>query len=282
MDPVTLKHQVNELVPSDVQQILAKTGIRDEHIFPTPVVLEARPTLVGYYRLITGVSQKDFYRPATGMSPFRKMENDGRIGPDERSRLPEFCEAMAKILAEFIRGIAPAFARRDVHDLQMLTLGSYFYGRSNNTVGQLATQGVFLAIAESAGRHITERTGTELTVTSPSGRTFNISLASDPDVRVREKLEEAWDNTLAIEIKGGVDNANVYNRGGEAEKSHKAAKSRGYPECWTIIKTKGIDFEKLRSGATNTDAWFDTSEILARQGKDWDDFHRRLTTMLGI
>lgn len=61
VDPCVLKNQLMEFVPSDVQKLLASAGIRDEEVFPTPVLLEACPTLVGYYRLLLGVPQKSFY-----------------------------------------------------------------------------------------------------------------------------------------------------------------------------------------------------------------------------
>jgi hypothetical protein len=52
VDPNEIKTQLMTYVPSDVQQILAAAGVRDEHVFPTPIVLETQPTLVGYYRLL--------------------------------------------------------------------------------------------------------------------------------------------------------------------------------------------------------------------------------------
>src|SRR2546425_3431730 len=55
VDPVELKKQLAEYVPVDAQSILAEAGIRDEQVFPTPVLLEAAPTLVGYYRLLVGL-----------------------------------------------------------------------------------------------------------------------------------------------------------------------------------------------------------------------------------
>jgi XcyI restriction endonuclease len=61
VDPNELKTQLMTYVPADVQQILAAAGVRDEHVFPTPIILETQPTLVGYYRLLLGVSQKSFY-----------------------------------------------------------------------------------------------------------------------------------------------------------------------------------------------------------------------------
>jgi hypothetical protein len=47
IDPKTLKRQLSRYVPSDVQQLLAAAGVRDEHVFPTPIILETKPTLGG-------------------------------------------------------------------------------------------------------------------------------------------------------------------------------------------------------------------------------------------
>jgi hypothetical protein len=49
IDPNTLKMQLSPYVPIDAQKILAAAGVRDEHVFPTPIILAAKPTLVGYY-----------------------------------------------------------------------------------------------------------------------------------------------------------------------------------------------------------------------------------------
>jgi hypothetical protein len=46
VDPSTLKVQIGEYVPDEAQRILAMAGIREEAMFPVPVVLEAKPTLM--------------------------------------------------------------------------------------------------------------------------------------------------------------------------------------------------------------------------------------------
>jgi hypothetical protein len=74
IDPAKLKEQVSTYVPADAQRILAKAGIRDEHVFPTPITLETTPTLVGYYRLLLGVPQKTFYGGGTGMGPSNRWK----------------------------------------------------------------------------------------------------------------------------------------------------------------------------------------------------------------
>jgi len=77
IDPAELKAQLVQFVPPAAQRSLAASGIRDEHVFPTPVVLEKAPTLVGYYRLLLGVPQRAFMAaaPAWGLSsPWKPTE----------------------------------------------------------------------------------------------------------------------------------------------------------------------------------------------------------------
>jgi XcyI restriction endonuclease len=77
IDPNVVKHQILTYVPPAAQRILAAAGVRDEHVFPLPAILEKKPTLVGYYRLLLGISQKRFYRKGTGMGGFKSMETRG-------------------------------------------------------------------------------------------------------------------------------------------------------------------------------------------------------------
>lgn len=282
IDPKLLKSQLLIYAPVDTQKILAAQGIRDEHVFPTPIILETKPTLVGYYRLLIGVGQKSFYRGGTGMGPFQRMENEGILTPSTKKIIPAFCVAMSRVLADLIRAIASTLTSRDIHELQLLTLGSNFYGSANNTIGQAATRGVLEAIAAALKGYVTNQTARSLTIAISNRRTFLVTLASDPDVSVQETTGGKLKNLLSIEIKGGSDAANVYNRGGEAEKSHQGAKQKGYAECWTVIRTTGIDIHKLQRGSPSTAAWFDTSQILAQTGKDWNEFSRRILNILGI
>ena len=283
VDPNALKVELTTYVPADVQRILAVSGIRDEHIFPTPLILEAQPTLVGYYRLLLGTPQKTFYGRGTGMGRFRRMEEGGTISSATRLMIPDFCTAMSVALAELVRRISPAITPRDVAELPLLTLGQLFQGGNNNAIGQAAIKAVFLAIADIVDGLITIRTDTRLEVKTPQGRRFVIALAGDPDVRVQEiDADESLDNLLSVEIKGGADKSNVYNRGGEAEKSHQSARRAGYQESWTVISMADIDVDKLKGGSPTTNAWFDTAQVVAKSGEDWLDFQGRIQQILGI
>ena len=282
VDPNVVKAQLAAFVPPDVQRSLAASGIRDEHVFPTPVVLEDQPTLVGYYRLLIGVPQKWFYASGTGLSLFRSMEVRGTINQAQLDALPQFCEVLSVSLTELVRRITPVMTPRDVRELPLLTLGQFFQGGNNNVIGQVAIKAVFLAIAEIVDSVITTRDDSELRLTTATGF-FLIALGADPDIRIQEIDSDGTvlHNLLSIEVKGGTDKSNAYNRGGEAEKSHQTAKRGGYQECWTVIGMNGIDVHKLKGGSPTTDAWFDTAQVVARQGSDWDEFSHRVQELVG-
>lgn len=281
-DPDLVKTQTLKYAPKDALQLVAAANVRDEHVFPTPAVLEAKPTLVGYYRLLLGASQKSFYRSGTGMGTFKSMELAGTMTDKQREALPEFCRVMCMQLGELVRQLSPAVTPRDVGELRLLTLGSQFQGANNVTIGKQATADVFLAIADTLKAYVTERTERKLVVRNSAGRRVVIALASDPDVRIQVEDGEALRNKLAIEIKGGTDNSNAHNRAGEAEKSHQKARKQDFRDFWTVIAMKGLDANKLRAESPTTNSWFDIAQVLGRAGRDWDEFRSRLADAVGV
>jgi hypothetical protein len=282
IDPTVLNQQLTDYVPADAAQILGAAGIRSEEVFPVPIILEARPTLVGYYRLLLGISQKGFYKGETGLATFKRMEEDGVITERHKEKLPELCHEMAGSLADLVRQLSPTVTDRDVHELPLLTLGSKFYGSNNNAIGQQATRDVFLAIADIVEPHITARGERSITVQNAAGRTVHIALAADPDVAITEDFEGGERKKVALEIKGGTDRSNAHNRAGEAEKSHQKARNEGYIDFWTVIAKKGLDMTTLQSESPTTRSWFDAAQVLGQEGEDWDDFRSRVAGEVGI
>jgi hypothetical protein len=157
LDQDVVKEQIREYVPDDVQKILASAGLRDEHVFPVPAVLEAKPSLVGYYRLLLGAPQKSFYKGSTGMSRFKAMEELGTISKGARPWVSEFCRAMTKPLADFVRGI-PKITERDLRELPLLTFGSQLQGSNNTQIGKTAMRDVFVAVKEIVAKYIVTTT----------------------------------------------------------------------------------------------------------------------------
>jgi hypothetical protein len=281
LDQRAVKGEASKFVPADVQQRLAASGLRDEYVFPLPSVIGNKPTLIGYYRLLLGAPQKSFYKGATGMSLFKSMEEIGTMPKKQAALVPEFCTAMAKPLAELVRNI-PSFSDRDLRELPLLTFGSQLQGSNNTQIGKKAMQEIFLAITEILKKHVTKKEPSRLTLRNASGRTVFVSLAHDPDVCVQEQVEGRIHSKVAIEVKGGTDVSNAHNRAGEAEKSHLKAKKRGFKDFWTIISKTGLEMYKLAQESQTTTEWFDVTELLARQGKDWEEFRQRLAGAVGV
>jgi hypothetical protein len=200
IDPNALKRQLSRYDPSDAQQILAAAGVRHEHVFPTPIILETKPTLVGYYRLLLGVSQKTFYGTGMGLSQFKSMETRGVLSDRQKEMLPTFCKAMSEGLAELVRQMSPSITSRDVAELPLLTIGAKFQGSNNNAIGKQATVDVFLSIGEIVKDSIIKREDRRLTVRNASARAVVIALASDPDVRIQEEFGGKLRNKVAIEL----------------------------------------------------------------------------------
>lgn len=282
-DARQIKEELSRLVPSDAMAILASAGIRDEHVFPTPTVLEKKPTLVGYYRLLLGSPQKTFYGFGSGMGQFKAMEVDGTLTDRQKNLLPDFCASMCGALAELARQIDPAVTKTDVRDLPLLTLGQQFQGANNNKIGQDATRNVFLAVKEIVRGRAVDVTKGQIALKNASGRRVLLAVASDPDIRVEEEAAGGVTHkNVAIEIKGGADKSNTHNRAGEAEKSHQKAKQDGFRNFWTLISLKGMDLAKLRKESPTTNEWFDVAQVLARSGPDWDRFQEHLVQAVGI
>ncbi|MGH9791172.1 MAG: XcyI family restriction endonuclease [Candidatus Acidiferrales bacterium] len=282
LDPAELKEQGSKFIPKASQKVLAAAGIRDEHVFPLPLVLEARPTLVGYYRLLLGAPQKSFYAGNTGLGQFRSMEARGTISGKQKLALPEFCRAMAVSLSDLVTQMSPIITPRELNDLPILTLGAQLQGANNTRIGREASESVFRAVADIVAKQTKKREATKLYIRNSAGRVVLIILASDPDVSIQETVGEKMHNKVAIEIKGGTDKSNAYNRAGEAEKSHQKAKRKGFRDFWTIISTKGVDSATLRNGSPTTTSWFDAAQVLGKSGDDWDEFRRRIASEVGV
>lgn len=223
-------------------------------MFPVPAVLEHKPTLIGYYRLLLGISQKRFYRAGTGMGAFRSMEERGHFNTKRRPPLESFCAQMSEQLADLVRQISPKITMGDVNELPLLTLGAQFYGGNNNTIGRKATLDVFLSVAEIVKDFIVTQDAKKITIVNASKRKVFIALSTDPDIRIQEEFEQALRNKVAIEIKGGTDVSNTHNRAGEAEKSHQKAKKLGFRDFWTIISKAGLNVEKLKHESPTTNS----------------------------
>lgn len=51
-----------------------------------------------------------------------------------------------------------------------------------------------------------------------------------------------------------------------------ASKKNGFKDFWTIISKTGLEMNKLKQESQTTTEWFDVTQVLIREGKDWKTF----------
>jgi hypothetical protein len=61
LDIFQIDKQLSEFVEPKYLKKVASFGLRGEIFFPVPYIIESNPKLLGYYRLLLGISQKAFY-----------------------------------------------------------------------------------------------------------------------------------------------------------------------------------------------------------------------------
>ena len=110
-----------------------------------------------------------------------------------------------------------------------------------------------------------------------------IAFASDPDITIVESLEDdTRRNIVAIEITGGADKSNIWNRLGEAEKIHQTAKRNGFVECWTIYNVTNFDLAVAREKSPSTNRFYHLGELGNSKSPAAVEFRERFAAMLGL
>lgn len=282
LDICEIDKELSRFAPKSALQVTAGWGLRGELLFPIPYLLTSRPQLLGYYRLLLGFSQKEFYGKQYGFGPMKSMEEKGSIPLRQRDALPELCKTLCRSSEYLIEGVG-RLSTNALHELTLLTLGAQLRGGALNLFGARATQKVFELIKTIVTPAITESTPHSIELRNAAGRIVTVEFANDPDICIREKLPSGnFRNLVAVEIKGGKDYSNIHNRIGEAEKSHQKARKEGFVECWTIVGVPTIDLGKAAKESPSTDLFF-RADAIARPGSDeFRDFREHLLSRVGV
>jgi hypothetical protein len=277
-----IDHELAGLVSRKGLQRVAGWGLRGELVFAVPYVLKKNPHLLGYYRLLLGFSQKQFYGDRYGITSFKSMEEKGRLSSENESFLKELCHVLCGSAEHLIKGIG-RLTPEGVHEMTLLTLGPQLRGGALNVLGSKATKKVFDLISSLLSSVETKETEKSIEVRNAAGRIVRVEFANDPDICIREKLPSGrYRNLVAIEIKGGRDYSNVHNRIGEAEKSHQKARKEGYIECWTIIGVADLDLPQARKESPSTDKFYHIDKIADALSDEGEDFRENLLARIGI
>ena len=273
---------LQRLVPPDALNHVAALGLRGERVFPVPVILSHAPPLIGYYRMLLGLSRKEFSRlQRLGYGPWMTAEENGRLSPRLQAQLDDFCLALIRPLGELVQAMQ-VFDDRDLSDLTLLTLGPTLQGGRNTVIGSKAADEVFQSIRSLVAPWVTFERHHLLRVTLPNGVVIEVLEGSDPDIRIDIGSGVSSQPLLAIEIKGGRDVSNAHNRAGEAEKSQIKAAAMGYRHRWTVIRMAGVDRQRIRTETPSSTKIFDAAEVVTRAGGDWDAFQEALADILSV
>lgn len=284
LDLTKLDQELSQYVPQKSLKSLAKHGLRGELVFAVPYVLESNPFLIGYYRLLLGFSQKEFYSKDFGVSSFKLMETKGILRDKHKPFLSELCNGMINSAVGLVDGIGvDRLSRVILDDLTLLTIGPQLRGGANVRKGISGTLDVFDCIHDIVQHAITESNANTIQIKNAAGRVVLIEFRSDPDIVIREEMgNQKFRNIIAIEVKGGTDFSNIHNRVGEAEKSHQKAKASGFVECWTVVNVDRIDVPMAKRESPSTNTFYKLSDIKEQKGSEYQDFKNRLVSLTGI
>lgn len=279
-----LDSELHSLVDEEYLRRLAGFGLRGELVFPAPCLIERKPSLSGYYRLLMGFSEKDFSR--AGLGRWLSIERDATPRKIAGKReIRDFCLTMIRAAYHLLDAIDD-LSLTLLHELTLLSLGARFQGIYNNLIGNEAADAVFkliISLVLSCQPDVERLEDRMVAFRNAGGRIVSVRLAADPDVLATEELSTRIRHVLAIEIKGGRDSSNALNRLGEAEKTHLKYKQlhRGV-QCWTVVGVDQIDWDKARSNSPSTDRFFLVKHLLDPGRPEFAEFRHEAMALLGL
>lgn len=281
-DFTALDGELAQYVGAERLQQVARFGLRGEVSYPVPLLLTANPQLLGYYRLLYGFSQKEFYnRRNAPFRPFASMEETGVIPRQRQDEIPDLCRSLIETAALLVSGV-DRLDHHVVHELQLLTVGPQLRGSRNTDLGKSAVGLVFNLIKSViAPEYLETVSDQEIRLVNSAKRTFRIRFSVDPDIAVSEVTGRTERRRVAIEVKGGTDASNRLNRLGEAEKSHVKAQAKGFTEFWTIAAV-AASWDEVRANSPTTTAFFALLDIAEVDAPRYEEFKDQLGSVLGI
>jgi hypothetical protein len=283
LDLPHLNGALDDLAPDSDLRKLASRGIRGEFVFAVPMVLRKDPRLLGYYRLLLGFSQKEFYQKSK-LSRFEILEANGEIPNRVEAELESLCEALVERASELLGMIGfDKVSRELLDDLSLLTLGPQLRGSLNTRIGKAASRAVFEILQKIVAHAVVKSSNSQLELVNASRRKVIIAFSTDPDISIYEEIgPNRRKKVLAIEIKGGGDKSNIWNRLGEAEKSHQSAKLAGFVEFWTIYNVPNLDLATAHEKSPTTTRFYSLIDLDLPGSNDLSDFRDRLVSLVGI
>lgn len=278
----TIDQELHNLVSADALNKLGAFGLRGEVLFAVPCLIKEKLTLSGYYRLVLGISQKEYGRK--GLDKWVKIEKGENLVVSE-SEMRDLCVALIKAGEQLLSVVSSKdnITEDFFHELALLTLGAQLDGSYRVIVGQKAVAVVrelIEGIIKSKDPDGFQEKENEIEFNNAAGRRVRIRFGADPDILVSERSGNQYRHLLAIEVKGGGDPSNIHNRLGEAEKSHLKLSASGVLR-WTIAGVP-VDGQIARMRSPSTNRFYAISNLLIDGGQEYESFRRELISILGL
>lgn len=258
----TLEWDLNRLgISKQAWDKVIHRGIKPVIIFVHPAVLKSVSGSVGYYRMLSMVSQKSMNRVRL---PVTRYE-DGKYTPDDEIGL-----AVSKHLNQIISHLIELDEKINAREFDLwrgMAAGSQAQGSWQNTKGnkvEVIVKGILQRRLREKGVVSGEKED-GLRMQLKDGRI--IIFADEPDVAIYQGNKIL----VAVEIKGGIDTAGVLERVGAAIKSLRRARDEN-PRSTTILILQGVSItQKARNDLEiNRDAvnrWFTVEDMLRNENK---------------
>jgi hypothetical protein len=149
LDINIIDNELAKYVSYDSLKRVAAFGLRGEVFFPVPCILEKNPFLIGYYRLLFGLSQKEFYNKGP-FGRFKRLEDRGDITKLQKPHILALCKSLVNTAQALVDGI-DEISLQTIHELQLLTLGPQLRGGANTKIGQVPPGYTYLAFGLTIG-----------------------------------------------------------------------------------------------------------------------------------
>lgn len=236
-------------------------GIKPVIVFAHPVVLKSVPGSVGYYRMLSMVSQKSMNRVGLSVTRYEA----GKRNPDDETAM-----AIGKHLNDIISHLIELDEQINGREFDLwrgMAAGSQAQGSWQNAKGnrvELIVKGVLQRRLREKGL-VSDEKEDGLRMQLKDGRI--VIFAQEPDVAIYrgKEIQEA------VEIKGGIDPAGVLERVGAAIKSLRRAKEEN-PRSTTVLILQGVSItqqarDDLEINRDAVNYWFTVEDVLENESK---------------
>lgn len=199
-------------------------GIKPVIVFAHPHVLQSIPGSASYYRMLALVSQKSMKRVGLNLDPYET----GKPVADE-----QIAVAIARHLNRLVSALVEADDEIDAREFDLwrgMAAGSQAQGSWQNTKGASAEKAIREVILQRLQKRqlISGKQVSAARIDLGDGRV--LVFADEPDIAIlRSGVPQ-----IAVEIKGGIDQAGVLERIGAALKSLRRIRQEN-PGSVTIL-----------------------------------------------